>query len=240
MKKNSSKLIIAGVVAMFLLLALAPSTNAVEIKNKNILKKVEVIDYKADGTKELRTIFFTDFEIKELKDKLLNSETLEERLGVLKEFKIISKDQTVEDWFEGMQEKAANLGIKNTNYLTRTKIRLPIMISAFNKVNAVSIGSTSTRLGFSPIIKIVEKLIKLDLPRADILDLSSGLINVLDVKNPLAKHFIISTFGFSGHVGFVGTAVKLPFLLNIYSGYSALSIHFGLGLHLKDNYLPSL
>ena len=114
------------------------------------------------------------------------------------------------------------------------------MLSAFNKVNAVSIGGTSTRLGFQFFIRIIEKITKLDIPRADILDLSSGLLNVLDVKNPLSKHTIISTLGFSGHIGFVGTSVKFPFLLHIFTGYSALSFHLGIGIHLKKFNIPEL
>jgi len=58
---------------------------------------------------EKRTLSFTSSEINRLKDDILGVETLGERLEVLKKFDIVSKETTLDDWYNGMLEKADRL-----------------------------------------------------------------------------------------------------------------------------------
>lgn len=241
MEKNKIKFLAIAIVGLFMVLSFSPTTTAV--KNKNVLDliEVEVTDYKSDGTKDTRTVLLEKSAIKDLKDRFLGAESLSEKLEVLKDFDLVSKDTSVQDWFSGMLDIANDLGIKNRNRLTRTKIKLPFMISALNKVSSVSIVGGSKRIGFTPLFRIIKKIFNLDkVTRADLLVTQSGLVSILDTKSVLSKNTMITLLGFTGHVGFVGTGIKIPFLMHIHVGYSALSFGMGLGFRVKRSNLNDI
>ncbi len=245
MKKNTQKIFAVAIIAFFILLSLTPATSATKEKKLDLIK-VEVTDYLADGTTEKRDVFLEKTEIKDLKNKILSAETISEKLEVLKNFNLVSEEKSAMDWFKGMLNLADKLGIREKNYLTRTKIKLPFMISALNDVSSISVVGGSKRIGLTPIFKLIKAIFDLDqVTRADLLVTQTGLVNILDTKNILSKNTMINLLGFTGHIGFVGTGIKVPFLMHIYTGYSALSFGMGLGFrikrsNLKDVDLPEL
>lgn len=240
MEKKITKIFAVAVVTLFMVLSFMPATNAADDKKLLDLLEVEVTDYKSDGSTDSRIVLMKRSVAKELKEKFLDAETLAERLEVLKNFDLISEDTTLEDWFNGMLEKAESIGVRDSNFLTRTKIRLPIMISALNKVTSVSIVGGSKRIGITPIIRLIELITKLDIPRADVIVTQSGLLSILNTKSVLSKNTMITVLGFTGHVGFVGTGIKIPLLMHVHTGYSALSFGLGLGLRVKRSNLNNL
>jgi hypothetical protein len=240
MRKNISKLYVTAVITLFLILCFIPATNTAESIKKADLTEIEVTDYNPDGSITTKIVTIKKSDMITLKNKLVNSESIEENLNVLKEYNLVSKDQTPEDLYQGMLNKADLLGldIKSSSI---PKIRPPIVISLFNKVTSVSIAGFSTRIGISPIIRIINLILKLNLPRLDIIDTSTSLFGILSVKNPIAEHVMVNAFGFYGHIGFVGTSIKFPIGFHIFSGYSVLTFGLGLGIHIKNqNVVPDL
>lgn len=235
MKKNISKIFVLSVIALFIALSFIPSINAAENIKEADLTKIEVTNYNPDGstTTEIISIEKSDMEI--LKNKLINTNSLEERLEVLKEFSIISKDQSTDDLYQGMLKKAEKIGLEKS--LSIPKFRPPIVASLFNKVTSVSVGGFSTRIGVTPLIKIINIILKLNLPRLDIIDTTTALVGILNVNNPISKHTMVSALGFFGHVGFVGTSIKFPVALHIFSGFSVLTFGMGIGIHIKNRNL---
>lgn len=240
MKKKITKISAVAVLTLFMVLSFMPATNAADDKKVLDLLEVEVTDYKSDGSTESRIVLMKRSVAKDLKEKFLDAETLAERLEVLKNFDLVSDDTTLKDWFDGMLEKAESIGLKDRNFLTRTKIRLPIMISALNKVTSVSIVGGSKRIGITPIIRLIELITKLDIPRADVIVTQSGMLSILNTKSVLSKNTMITVLGFTGHVGFVGTGIKIPLLMHAHTGYSALTFGLGLGFRVKRSNLNNL
>ena len=240
MRKNISRMFVISVITLLLALAFIPATNSVENKKKADLKEIEVTNYNPDGsiTTEIISIEKSDMNI--LKNKLINAKSLEDRLKVLKDYNIVSKDQTVDDLYQGMLSKAEKLGL-DKNFIFLPKFKSPIVISLFNKVNSASIGGFSTRIGVTPLIKIINIILKLNLPRLDIIDTTTALVGILNVKNPIARHTMINALGFYAHVGFVGTGIKFPIAFHVFSGYSVLTLGIGMGIHIKSlNLRPDL
>ena len=240
MKKNTQKIFAVAIIAFFMLLSLTPATSATKEKKLGSIG-VEVTDYLADGTSKTRKVFLERSDIKDLKNDILSAKTISERIEVLKKFNLVEEDKSALDWLKGMLERADKLGIRDKNFLTRTKIKLPFMISALNKVSSVSIVGGSTRIGVTPLFRIIKKLFKLDqVTRADLLVTQTGILSILDTKSVLSKNTMISLLGFTGHIGFVGTGIKVPFLLHIHTGYSALSFGLGLGFRIKRSNLKDV
>ena len=235
MKNKITKIFAVALAAIFMVLSFMPATNAADNKKVLGLLEVEVTDYKSDGSTDSRIVLMERSVAKNLRDEFLAAETLAEKLEVLKNFNLVSDETNLKDWFNGMLEKAKSLGIREKNFLTRTKIKLPFMISS------VSIVGGSKRIGFTPLFRIIKKIFNLDkLTRADLLVTQSGLVSILDTKSVLSKNTMITLLGFTGHVGFVGTGIKIPFLMHIYLGHSALSFGMGLGFRVKRSNLNDI
>jgi len=236
MRKSISKLFVVGVITLFIILTFTPAINAVEdIKEVN-LTEIEVTNYNPDGSITTEIISIEKSDMESLKNKLVAAKSLENRLEVLKEYKIISKDQTEDELYQGMLNKAEKLGLTR-NLLSLPKFKLPILLSLFNKVTSITVGGFSTRIGVSPVIRLINLLTKLNLPRLDIIDTTTALVGILNVNNPLAKHTMVTAFGFMAHVGFVGTSIKFPVAFHVFSGYSAVTFGMGLGIHIKNRSL---
>jgi len=240
MKKiGNKKFLVLGIIAILLSLAFTPITTADE-NNQPETIGIEVTDYLADGTTKTRIIEMSKDIINNLKQEIINTKTLEEKVQILKNYNILPADTKISDWEIGMQQKADSMGFNPLQLDSKTKLKLPVMLTPLKQINSVAIGSTSTRVGISPIIKIVNALLKIKLPRMELLTTYTGLISVTNARGLIVSHTMINLFSFNAMVGFVGTAVKIPFIMNIFTGYSVLSYSGGLGLHLKTVDLSSL
>ena len=103
------------------------------------------------------------------------------------------------------------------------------MISFFNKVDAVYVMSTRSRIGFPlyrGLLKFVTRFRFIDL-----VDLSGGLIGIVNARNVLRQHALVTMPSVLGLGGFVGMHIHIPFILNIYTGFSAVTFAAGLGIH---------
>ena len=239
-KSYGKKFFVLGVLALLLTLAFTPATQAeddrdfTEVKEK--LFNIEIEEFKADGSIEKKVFEITQNEINKLKNELLSTESIEERLLVLKKYNLIPQDKAVEELETGMYEKADRFGITPDDAPQKTKLKLPILLQFFKKVSATYFGGISLNFGLKFIIRIINLLPFINLPTLDFADFCGGLFGVLTTEGLIFKnnHTLITFPGISGMFGFVGYRIKLPFLMHIYTGFSAVTFGVGLGLHIKD------
>ena len=114
------KLLVVGVIVLFLGLAIAPSINAIVDGSKPKLfsrnadcktVKLAVYEYKADGTIEKNIVRLSYEKLNELKEEIQTVENIEERLSILKEYNLLPQDVTLEKLRAGMERKAQRVGL---------------------------------------------------------------------------------------------------------------------------------
>ena len=112
------------------------------------------------------------------------------------------------------------------------RLKLPFMVSVLNRVDAVSIISSRTRIGVPPYRGLLKLMTGFHC--MDLFDICGGLVGVISIKNALRQHSFVAIPSVMGMVGFVGVHIHIPFILNIYTGFSALTFAGGLGIHTVD------
>ena len=209
--------------------------------------KVEVTEYLSDGTCVTRLIWLSRDAIAELEDTFGTIETVDEGVSVLKKYGLVREDMNLEEWRDGMLEKAKKLRISPLKVLslvtlsmTKAHLRLPVMVSFLNKVDAVYVMSTRSRIGVPPyrgLLKLVTGFRFVDL-----VDRCRGMVGIVNARNLLRQHSLVAMASAMGLAGFVGIHISIPYILNIYSGFSAMTVAAGLGMHTVQpfHWLPSL
>lgn len=197
---------------------------------------VELVEYKPDGSIVKRIVPLKENIVNELKNKLTNAITVEERFPILKEYGLIPDGTLLDDWEKGMYEKAEILGLTETKvneitseYRRTTNFRLPILLTFFSKIGAVFTLGGRVRMGFPSYVGMTKFFRGFRF--FDLVDVCWGLFGVVDAKNFLRGHSLVTMPGFMCLAGFVGIHIHIPLLLNIYTGYSAMTFAAGLGFH---------
>ena len=228
------KILTLGVCTLFVLLIFTNTAVADVEKPSLKLFDVEVTDYNADGTKDTRIVELALEEINKLREEILNAEGIEEKHSILQKYNLVSEDLKLETLKQDMLKRAEELGINYDMGIKRIKLKFPIVISFFDKVNLVYLGGLSARVGTSPISKLIGRILRMRVPSIDLVDACSGIFGIVSTKGLFASHTLVSIFSLAGMVGFVGTSVKLPFLMHIFHGYSAMTFGIGTGIHIKS------
>lgn len=197
---------------------------------------VELVEYKPDGSIVRRIVPLTQNVVNELKSKLTNAKTIEERFPILKEYGLIPDGTLIKDWEKGMYEKAEILGLTKdkaneitSEYKRTTNVRLPILLTFFCKVGAVYTLGGRVRMGFPSYVGMTKFFRGFRF--FDLIDVCWGLVGVVDTKNFLRGHSLVTMPGFMFLAGFVGAHIHIPLFLNIYTGYSAMTYAAGIGFH---------
>jgi hypothetical protein len=233
----NKKIIVFGVVALFFILVLTPTTYAVytnEINSKEELIQIQISEYKSNGIIKNKTFSLTKNEALDLKKELLNSKTIENQFTILKEHKLIPENTDIKDLENNMHKKASNLGITEDIQPERTRIKLPILLKFLNKVNIVYLGTGSLNIGLKFIMRIINILPFINLPTLDFTNICGGLIGITQTQGILSNNTLITFPGIVGMIGFVGYRIKFPFFINIYTGFSAVIFGLGLGIQIKN------
>lgn len=234
----SKKYFVIGVVVLLLALAYAPTTQAKignDLKNdEKQLFGVEIEEYKPDGSTVKNIVKLTQIEINSLKSELINAKTNEDQISIFKKYNLISKDVKVDDLESGMYKKAERLGLDKDILLNKLQIKLPIILQLFKKVNIVYFGGISLRLGLTPIIRLINIILPVNLSDVDIIDLSGAIFGVIKTKGFLATNTLITFPSLSGMLGFVGFCIRIPLFIHVYSGFSIATFGIGFGLHLRN------
>lgn len=233
------KILVLGVCALFLLLIFSNTAVADIKKPSPKLFDIEVTDHNPDGTKDTRIVKLTLKEVNNLRKDILNAESMEEKHSIFRNYNLVSKDIKLETLKQGMLKRAEEIGVKCDIELKKIRLKFPIVISFFDKVDVIYLGGTSARVGTSPITNLINRLLKTKLPGIDLVDMCTGLFGIVNTRGLYVKHTLVSLFGLAGLVGFVGTSVKLPFLMHIFNGYSAMTFGIGTGVHIKTVITPT-
>ena len=233
------KILVLGVCALFLLLTFA-NTAVADIKKPSMkLFDIEVTDHNPDGTKDTRIVKLTLRDINNLRKDILNAESMEEKHSIFQKYNLVSEDLNTEFLKQGMLKRAEDMGLGSELELKKIRLRLPIVLSFFDKVDVIYLGGTSARVGTSPIINLINRLLKTKLPGIDLVDVCSGLFGIVNARGIFVKDTLISLFSLAGLVGFVGTSVKIPLIMHIFNGYSAMTFGMGAGIHIKTIITPT-
>jgi hypothetical protein len=233
----NKKFVVLGVVVLFIALVFTPTTHATNINESNLkeeLIQIEISEYKSDGIIENKTFSLTKGEVNDLKKGLLNSKTIEKQLFILKEYELIPENVNTKDLENDMYKKASSLGITEDIQPEKTRIKLPILLKFLNKVNIVYIGGVSLNIGLKFIIRIINLLPFINLPTLDFADICGGLFGVTTTRGILSNNTLITFPGIVGIIGFVGYRIKFPFLMHIYTGFSAVTFGLGLGIQIEN------
>jgi hypothetical protein len=243
------KKIISSIVIVILLLGtlIAPCLNAEIYKKTNEKKPLgkvkevsfEVIEFKSDGTKEIKIVEMTIQESKELKNKLKEISTSDEKLSLYKEYGLIPEDVTLEKLKKGMNERAESIGLseeklsqiseKNFNILTDFDF-----FGINSRCSVIGSNGCPLRLifGLSTITRVINcyllfysyflNFLNLNIivPSIDLINSHLGFIISFQALNGLHPDINLdglSIFGILGMIGFVGFYVHAsdywPFFL---------------------------
>lgn len=202
------------------------------------LMKVEVTQYGHDGLTEKRIVTLPQNEVNELRDRLIDTKTIEERFCILKEYGLILKEYSLESWKEGMYRKAEGIGLREYEVQNLTSkyeemgiFNLPVLLSFFCKVNAIYVLSGDVNLGLPPIIGLSKFFGSSRILAFDLVDVCWGAFGMLETKGLLRNHALIGVASFMGMAGFVGIHIHIPLVLDMYNGFSAMTFAVGLGMH---------
>jgi len=197
---------------------------------------VEVIQYDADGLVKEKIVKLKMDQVNELKEKLVASKTIEERFSVLREYGLVAKE-SLESWQNGMYKKADKIGLTESEARQATStyesmgiLNLPILLNFFCKVNALYIISGEAHLGLPPIIGLSKFFGSSGLLRFDLADMCWGAFGMVETKGLLRTHTLAAVASFMALAGFVGVHIHIPFVLDLYNGFSAMTFAIGLGM----------
>ncbi len=229
MSSRNKKILVFGVIFLFISLTFTSVTNALNnISKKEKSYDVEITEYKSDGSIGKNIFKLTKAEITELKKDLLTAKTNERKFMIFKDKGLISKDIKFSDLKQGMYQMGEQMGFLKNMDPSKVKIRLPILLTLFTSVIAVYFGGISLSIGLSPIMRL------LNLPGIDISNFVGGLFGITRTEGIFNKQTLIIFPGFSKMIGFVGFSFKIPATLHIFIGFSVATIGFGFGLKLKE------
>jgi hypothetical protein len=232
----NKKYVALGVIVLFITLILAPITNA-SVKDQSSseeLMQIEISEYKADGNIENKIFLLTKKEVNDLKNELIKSKTIDGQLDILKKYNLIPKDIDAITLENEMYQRALNLGFSKDINPEKSKIKLPILLKLFSKVNIIYMGGISLNLGLKFIVRIINLIPFIKLPTFDFVDVCGGIFGVTTTTGLFSNNSLITFPGIIGMLGFIGYRIKFPFLMHIYSGFSVLTFGLGLGIQIKD------
>ena len=252
--------LVIGIIAIFFGLALMPSIGTANIsmskegcrgaygqerlKNGNDAVEIEVNEYKPDGSIETKMVLLTQEEANALKSKLIDADTLEERISLLKEYGVIPVEVTIQNLEEEMYEKAGEMGLTKEQiqkimpqYEGTKTLMPPILLTFFNRVDAVYFLGSSLRIGLSPIIDLLYLIAGWGIKKIDFVDICWAVLGVLSTEGLLANHAFVGMPSSMCIAGFLGYSIKFPLALHIFTGYSVMTFAAGLGIH-DVSFLP--
>lgn len=264
-KGIQKKVLVFGIIAIFCCLALTPAIGHLHIptqyKQEEVyafddgedcealnqeFEEIEVTEYKPDGSIDTKRIVLRHSEIETLEKQLSVAYTLEEKLSLLKEYRLIPAEASPEAMEVGMRHIAESMGITDEktqniafNYGKSDMWFPPILISFFNEVSTTFRRGTSVRIGMTPYLRLIDRLIGLNLPRGfDIIDMCWGMKGSVFTKGSLGEHTLYLEPGFLVLVGFIGYSYKRPFFRHSFTGVSVMAFTAGLGSHDFDPWFP--
>lgn len=229
-------------------LAFTPlATHATGADSERQTTQAYVTRYRADGSAEQRAVTLSVQGVQAFKDKFIEANTAEQRFSLLQEYGLLPPDVSLEAWKAGMEQRAAALGLdqRDANNLNDEDaagrlLRMPMLLNFFCKVNAMYVLSGEAGVGMPPLFGIMKFFGGQRVAQFDLFDVCWGALGVLQTKTLFRQHTMVTMPSLLGMAGFVGIHVHIPFVLNIYNGYSAITFAAGLGPHSIDFNLATM
>lgn len=103
------------------------------------------------------------------------------------------------------------------------------LLAPMCRIKAIFIGGGNFRVGF-PIFGLF-KLLSWKGFSADIINACWGVFGIVETDGMVRQHILFAVPCFMSIIGFVGTHIRIPMVLDYYDGYAALTFALGLGLH---------
>ena len=242
-KRNIRKGLTFMIVAIFIGISLMPlathfplSAGASRVNEDQDYIEVDVTQYGADGSINKKAVMLPMDKANELKERLISAKTFEDRFFILKEYGLIMKE-SMKSWQKGMYEKASKLGITESGadqikstYEEMGLFNLPILLNFFCRVNALYVISGEAHLGLPPIIGLTKFLGSSKVMSFDLADMCWGAFGMVETKGLLRTYTMAAAASFMTLAGFVGIHIHIPFLLDLYNGFSAMTFAVGLGM----------
>ena len=250
-KRNMRKSLAVAVIAIFLGISFMPVVNTSisnggggttfhAAKSSNSAQEsvdVEMTSYAPDGSVSEKVVSLPLTEIRELKERLVAAKTADARFFILKEYGLISREQSLAGWRGGMLGKADSIGLTDeiamdasSSYAAAGIFNLPILLNFFCKVNALYVLSAEAHLGFPPLIGFNKLFGSSKMLKFDIADMCLGAFGMVETTGLLRTHTLAAVASFMALAGFVGVHIHIPFVLDVYNGFSAMTFAAGLGL----------
>jgi len=243
------KLLVVGVIVLFLGLAIAPSINAdvdrlyLKPVTNSVFEETEEITisrYKADGTIEKTTVKLSKERALEFADRLKRTDDSDERFTLYKEYGLIPEDVTRESLRQEMLQLAERVGIteEKINSISERFIhngnepRL-FGINFLNEIIGISGISLNLPIGLSLIIGFSNWFFNVRdwflLPSVDLFYFAIFIVGLFQFTNGLLPDF--QTFGIGSFLllGFVGLVASIPFVsvIPVIIGFSVASLVIG-------------
>jgi len=229
MKKTMKKGLVLGVVLLFVMVSGSSMVSATAVSTKG--SEIQITIHQADGstatshfvldTEKIQTL--SNLALKGSEDELLNCVV---QFGLLDDSFL--RDDVIIPVELSTQTQTALFK------LDKIKAGLPVIVAPMSKVSSVTLLGGSKRIGVTPVLRIIEKLLPVNLKRADVLATTTGLFGVVSTKNMLCNKALAGMFVGIIYLGFVGISLKIPGLMHIFSGYAALTISSGVGLKTRN------
>lgn len=250
-KRNMRKGLAVAVIAVFLGISFMPVVNTSisnggggttfhTSKSSNSVQEsvdVEMTQYAPDGSVKEKVISLPLKEVNELKERLIAAKTADARFFILKEYGLISREQSLAGWRGEMLGKAGSMGLTDavvqgalSSYAEAGIFNLPILLNFFCKVNAVYVLSAEAHLGFPPVIGLNKLFGSSKMLKFDIADMCLGAFGMVETKGLLRTHTLAAVASFMALAGFVGVHIHIPLVLDVYNGFSAMTFAVGLGI----------
>jgi hypothetical protein len=212
--------------------------DCLEGKSSNTIE-IELTEYRSKGAGETQVVELSLDAVREILKTFQNPQDSLDTFRILKKHGLIPRNTFLEDWKKEMYDQAKTLDILPGDIqaffqLNRetARLKLPFLVSVLNRVDAVSIIGSRIRFGvpfYRGLLKLVTRF-----RFADLFDICGGLVGIISTKNVIRQHSFIAIPSAIGMIGFVGVHIHIPFILNIYTGFSALTVAGGLGIHTVD------
>jgi hypothetical protein len=204
------------------------------MKSQHTLIDLQVTEYRADGTTETNTVWISCDEAVALDNALENAHTLKDQIALLVEHQVLPQDASLDAIAEGIEKQAAILDIVPADFWLP-----PISVMFFSQVSATFRFGTWTRVGMTPFMDLLDKLLGLDFSKGfDFYDFCWGVRGNVYTYGPLGEHSFNLEPGLIMMGGFIGYTIEGRLLRHSFYGAAVITGVIGLGNHDFDPWFP--
>jgi len=247
MKPYLYKGICAGIVALFIAMAAVPAIGvtappahagtAADSPLESVVEQQETIaltvtGHGPDGTTATRTIHLTREDTRALHRELDEASGLSEQYALLRAYGVIPADASASDALAAVQAGMPSV--------QPADIWLPpLSVVFFSEVSASFRWGVSLRLGMTPYLDLLDRLLGIDWQRGvDLADLCFAMRGNVYTYGPLGTHRLYLEPGMVFMTGFVGYTIDTVLWRHSFYGAAVMTAAAGLGEHDFDPWFP--